>query len=450
MEIATGKEVFKQQVRPNDSRTLGASFSPDGEKLAWMGDDANTFALWDVASGKPVLQFRGPTEIVDSVQFSPDGKRVAARYTGTEGGCVRLWDAAKGKELQRLVPPDGVADRFAFSPDGKWLAAGDDFDGVVHLWDVETGKELSPLGEQQGAVCSAAFSPDGRAALTGCMDGLVRVWDTERGALTRRVEVGGGGYPSYQVSFSGDRKTAAVSGIHNVVGIWDLDLGKKKTELGGDDAARGGVLSPDGKMLASQGAGSDLLLWDAAAGKLARRIGTDANGLGNFAFSHDGKTLVAMRGLESSPGVPGADEMCLWDVASGKEAGKWPTRVNGGAFAVQPSPDGGRIAVIAVNRVDLWDPAGRKETASLVVPEAAPDPGFLLCLAFSPDGRTLAAGSYAGPAYLWEVDTAKLRAVFPGHRGAGRFSRFLAGRLAPDLRQPRHDRPDLGPDRLGR
>ena len=113
--------------------------------------------------------------------------------------------------------------------------------------------------------------------------------------------------------------------------------------------------------------------------------------------------------------------MCLCDVASGKEAGKWPARVSGGAFSVRFSPDGRRIAMIAVNRVDLWDPAGPKETASLVVPKGAPDPGFLLCLAFSPDGRTLAAGSYAGPVYLWEVDTAELRAVFPGHRGRGSF-----------------------------
>ena len=201
--------MFKQ-APPHDSQTLNASISPDGDKVAWMGEDANTFALWDVASGKPVLQFLGPTEIVHSVQFSPDGKASPRMYSGKDGGCIRLWDAATAKALRTFDVPGAADEEFAFSPDGKRLAAGNDFDGVVHLWDVETGKELSLFGEQQGAVCSAAFSLDGRAALTGCMDGFVRVWDTERGGPTRRVEVGGGRYPSYQVSFSGDRKTAAV------------------------------------------------------------------------------------------------------------------------------------------------------------------------------------------------------------------------------------------------
>ena len=38
------------------------------------------------------------------------------------------------------------------------------------------------------------------------------------------------------------------------------------------------------------------------------------------------------------------------------------------------------------------------------------------CLAFSPDGKTLAAGSWSGMVYLWEVGTTKVRAVLTGHR----------------------------------
>ena len=38
------------------------------------------------------------------------------------------------------------------------------------------------------------------------------------------------------------------------------------------------------------------------------------------------------------------------------------------------------------------------------------------CIAYSPDGKTLAAGCGTGVICLWEVSTAKVRAVLAGHR----------------------------------
>ncbi len=167
LEIAAEKEVFKQRLGGGNCLLQNMSFSADGKKVAWRGEDEKTFALWDIASGEPVLQFHGPSEMVEVVHFSPDGTHIAARYSGENGETVRVWDAATGKELRKLVAPSRFAGPLAFSPDGKRLAACDDNDGVVHLWDVETGKELSRVGEHQGFVRSVAFSPDGRTALTG-------------------------------------------------------------------------------------------------------------------------------------------------------------------------------------------------------------------------------------------------------------------------------------------
>ncbi len=419
VDIASAKEIFKRQGKQSEHRPLNMSFSPDGKKLAWMGENAKTFALWDIASGEPVLQFRSPAETVESVQFSPDGKRIGAAYIGdgpaatwfAEGGSIRLWDAETGKELRKLVAPSDAVESFVFSPDGKRLAAGTDYDGVVHLWDVETGTELSRTGEHQGLVCSVAFAPDGRTALTGCADRVVRLWDADKGTVVRRIEVGGDGNPGlFGVDFSRDRKAAAVMWPRGGGGVWDLAAGSRRARLDEDAIAFEMHFAPDGKTVAARGMFDNIRFWDATTGKKIKTIDIDSNNLGAFAFSPDGKWLMATHTDRETV----RSNISIWDVALGKEVRSWPAtkRIYPTAF----SPDGRMIVAAEGREVDLWEVATGRELSPLRVPKETPTPEGLESPAFSPDGRTLAAGDYSGSIYLWEVDTARLRAVFKGHR----------------------------------
>src|SRR5207247_2271532 len=65
-------------------------------------------------------------------------------------------------------------------------------------------------------------------------------------------------------------------------------------------------------------------------------------------------------------------------------------------------------------RVALWGIAPRAVTRLPVsLPPAA---GMVECMAFSPDGRTLATGA-AGRALLWDVEKRRVRRVLAGHEG---------------------------------
>ncbi|QLQ06766.1 MAG: hypothetical protein HZY76_12415 [Anaerolineae bacterium] len=77
--------------------------------------------MWDVASGQPVLTFRGHSgdRYGVSVQFSPDGQRLV---TASADGAAAVWDAAEGRELIRLRGHIANIYDAHFSPDGRRIA----------------------------------------------------------------------------------------------------------------------------------------------------------------------------------------------------------------------------------------------------------------------------------------------------------------------------------------
>ena len=95
--------------------------------------------LWDAAARKrladePLAVKEGN---VQSVAFSPDGKTIAAGYSGaTASGGVVLWDAAARKRLvdEPLAVKEGCVTSVAFSPDGKTIAAGYDVPATAAAW----------------------------------------------------------------------------------------------------------------------------------------------------------------------------------------------------------------------------------------------------------------------------------------------------------------------------
>jgi len=107
------------------------AWSPDDSLLALSGDDGvvRVVDVW----GEERIAYRGHTDIVWALAFSPDGKRIAS------GGCdttVQVWDEASGKTLCSFREHSGWVNGLAWSPDGTCVASGDD-ERVVLVWAVE-------------------------------------------------------------------------------------------------------------------------------------------------------------------------------------------------------------------------------------------------------------------------------------------------------------------------
>jgi WD40 repeat protein len=115
------------------------AYSPDGKMLVASrskrinGKDCDV-RIWDSATGALEVTLQGHSAIVQSVAFTPDGRRL---WTASEDRTIKLWDAGSGQQL-RSFPVSQIPYLVAFSPDGMRLVAGfgrDDADGKIVLWD---------------------------------------------------------------------------------------------------------------------------------------------------------------------------------------------------------------------------------------------------------------------------------------------------------------------------
>jgi WD40 repeat protein len=171
-----------------------------------------------------------------------------------------------------------------------------------------------------------------------------------------------------------------------------------------------------GPILASGGVDKKVILWDVVGEKLLHTLlaGAEVRAL---AMSPDGK-LLASAGDDAA--------VQLWDVAAGKPGAKLTGHTDW-VFALAFSPDGKTLASGGYDgSVKLWDVATAKKTLDMAAKAAAvpnqppPANNAVMALAFSPDGKALAAGGSDALIHLLNVADGKLLRSLSGHGSAVR------------------------------
>ena len=119
--------------------------------------------------------FKGHTQWVRSVCFSPDGKYIAS---GSDDCTIRVWDIEKNEEKTILKGHAHRMNSVCFSPDGKYIVSGS-WDKTVRVWDWKKDEEKTIL-RHPTSVDSVCFSPDGKYIVSGSKNGNVHVWKWEK------------------------------------------------------------------------------------------------------------------------------------------------------------------------------------------------------------------------------------------------------------------------------
>lgn len=169
------------------------------EKFLVTASDDKTARVWELATGRMLRVLRVPIGDGNegklfSTAISPDGSTIAVGgWTGYEWDkkpSVYLFDRESGRMVRRLAGLPDVIPHLAFSPDGVLLVATLAGKNGVIVWRTsdwaEAGRDMSYGADSYGAD----FDHTGRL-VTSCIDGSVRLYDSNRRLLIKRQAPGG-------------------------------------------------------------------------------------------------------------------------------------------------------------------------------------------------------------------------------------------------------------------
>ena len=157
--------------------------SPDSWRVVTSGDDG-TLRIWDLGgTGTPVKL--GHPLICGGASYGPYGEVVV---TCGFDGTLKLWDGRLGLFTKDITKRDVQFIRCCVSPDALRVATANE-DGVIRVYDVERGEPV--ITQRQAFVRSRAVTYShgkGFNIATGSDDGWVKFWASDSGELKCQLE----------------------------------------------------------------------------------------------------------------------------------------------------------------------------------------------------------------------------------------------------------------------
>jgi WD40 repeat protein len=310
------------------------AFSPDGQRLAVLGEGATIVKVWTLGHGAAAQSMPLP-EPGKAVMFSPDGQWLAV-----QGNRTVTLGQTQTTQAQVSLPLPYTVHSVQFSPNGRsLLVAGADrvvrvmplvFQGGI--LKLEPGMALT----HDALVQKAVLSPSGRWVVTASEDGKIRLWDALSGALSQTYGLPAGERASTLADMNDERQYRAVASanvidqlvfnpnetllaVGNPSRLWLWNLGTHQLQSSialGASAGRAGAIAfnPEGDLLLATPPAADqtalVSLWNAYTGQLVDRLGVGLEAATVAQFSVKGDEILTA----SEDGVAR-----LWSVQPGGE-----------------------------------------------------------------------------------------------------------------------------------
>jgi WD40 repeat protein/serine/threonine protein kinase len=360
--LASGQPFLAGSPIPaGDALTIAVS--PDGSLVA-VGQRDGTIDLIDVATRQRAgSSLRGHTGGVEDLDFAPNGRSLAS--VGDDG-TLRLWtfEDGLGGKAKWVARTNDVVWGVRFSPNGSILATAGE-DGSVRLWDAAQGMPMGkPLIQRIGDFLSVAFSPDGLGVVAGTGEGEIFGWRLPSGT------------PLFD----------PIRGAHTS-DVWDL------------------VFNHSGTRLATKSSDGTSTLLEFPSGRILGTAFKDGSHIDGIAFSADGNTLI---------GGAADGTLRLWDINRQTLSASTPRGHSENIIDVRSSRNGDILATLGKDQViRLWNFAASYPLGQIKEVLGRSAKG----VAFSADGKLLAAGDDQGGVQIWELERAEEPIQLLRHKG---------------------------------
>jgi WD40 repeat protein/serine/threonine protein kinase len=235
-----------------------------------------------------------------------------------------------------------------FSPDGAQIATADD--GAAQIFDARTHRLLFTL-PHHGEVYQAVYTPDGTKLVT-VAEATIRIWDPRSGAL-----------------------------LHS--------LAAKADGRATPDYYRAAISTDGGMVAAIDSEGSVVHVWNAIGGALVAVLRSRAADVPRLAFGAGGWLALT-----------GEDGARVFDVRTWKQVLTIPGRIHSLAFDARDR----LVTGSGTGDVALWSIPSGERLRQLRQSGESVD-----AVAFSLDGRLIAAGGRDGAMQVWQTDSGALR-----------------------------------------
>ncbi len=273
-------------------------------KLAISGHSGRygEILLWNLETGQSLATLKGHSDLVRSVQITPDGRFAVS---GSSDKTVKVWDIEAGICVGTLEGHKHQVHSVAISPDGALIATAGFSERTVRLWDLATGTclQVLKLEGDDTATLSVAFDSRGKRLLAGTTGGRIHVFRLT-GARTTATAEGSRRYVNAKVVLLGEGTVGKTSLAHRLIedkyvvkdrthgmNVWPLPL----------------PLRPDAN------ADREALLWDLAGQedyRLIHRLFLDETAL----------ALLLINPQKDDPFAEAGDWLKALDTASGNNA----------------------------------------------------------------------------------------------------------------------------------
>jgi WD40 repeat protein/predicted Ser/Thr protein kinase len=389
---------------------------PDGLRVGVLGP--TSLRLSDPDGGRPT-----ELPLAAAERWAVVGPRGEVRISEPDGDdTLRLLDETG--RVQGTVSAAKQAKPAALSPDGSRLAVARELKegSFIDLYETVSGRRTGTCVGHTSYIWCVRFSPDGTRVASAGEEGHAFVWDAVTGV--RLADCRGHRTKVLCVAFRPDGKQLVTASSDGTVRQWSaesgLPVGSPYARHTGETVAA--AYSPDGKWIASGGTDRTIRVWKAEDHEDVAALHGHTGTVSGIAFAPDGLRMASVSQAQGF-GLGGDDTVRLWEA---DPAGASLPVLRGHKRYVYPvaySPDGRTLASGSWDgTVRLWDARTGEPGAVLRHPDT------VLAMAFGPDGSWLVTGGHPGNGVrVWDVAAARVRKEIAPPDG---WVRFLA--VSPD------------------